>query len=273
MIAVLIGGCIVTPSTSPPPGDTATVTSTASASTTGDTGPAATADACGAGVARMEVALCAETTADGAFAEPTTGTYYATYEARVSGTVTEIGGALPPVADASRLLAACGPEHAWQVRLVDAAGETWTVGWSVPDAALGPSGEGLALGDTVDLVVRNDPTVFGPPREAILLADAGGPRVLFETIGLLTEAERGGVAAEVHNQDTCLTAETSVDFPMVEHYLVTLSGPAGGVSLRSGQQATIAGARDLDVVVTQAYRWPDCADGCSASEMGAWESP
>jgi hypothetical protein len=269
MIAVLVAGCVVTASTSPPPGDTAV----SSASPTGDTGPAATADACVGEVARMDVALCAETTADGGFTEPTDSTYYYTHEARASGTVTEIGGALAPVASASRLLAACGPEHAWQVRLVDAAGETWTVGWSVPDAVLQPSGEGLGVGDAVDLVVRYDPTVFGPPRQAILLADVGGPRVLFETIGLLTAAERGGVAAEVDRQDTCLTAEASVDFPVVEHFLVTLTGPAGGASLRSGQQATIAGGRNLEVVVTQAYRWPGCADGCSASEMGAWESP
>jgi hypothetical protein len=278
-LLALWAGCVPTPSTTKtgdtgPPSTTETGdTDTGGTSESGDTGtPPPTGDTgaptgtC-AGVALSPVRVCVETT------EPqSSSTTYGPQIASGSGAVTEIGGVLAAVPGSARFASfdPCGGDHAHQVRVVDGAGETWTFGWDLPlDATDAVSVDGFLLGGAVDFHTSYTWDSYSSSR-ALVLSDAVGP--LFVTEGFayqapLTEAQRGGIAIEVHHGDTCVVDD-------LEHRRVTFTGPDGPVDLWSGQRATVPlSGRDLDVTLNGAYQYVDCTDGCSADEWTAWETP
>jgi hypothetical protein len=277
-------GCVETPSTQKGAdqvgtADTAT-SDTRGTTPTGDTATG-TPNACPADVELLWAALCVETTAllDGptsTLGGPTPGSWvgYEDIDATGTGTVTEVGGALAAVPGSVPApgFDACDVDHAQQVRLIDDAGATWTVGWDLSRSPLDDrSADGIAVGEVLDFLVRFRWLGWSTSR-ALLLSDAGGPRVLFETHEELSDTQLGGVSVEIDYDDTCFTP--GEHFPLVEHYRVTLTGPGGTVDLRSGQQATLATAgRDLDFTVTGSFWYDDCADGCGGTELAAWETP
>jgi hypothetical protein len=252
-VAVLaMAGCVPTPSTTKTAtGDTATGTC--------------------AGVGPSPVRVCAETTALQS-SQTTATTYTPLQAASGSGAVTEIGGVLAAVAGSVRFgsFTACGTEYPYQVRVVDGAGETWTFGWDLPqDTSDADSVDGFQLGGAVDFYTSFTWFAYSSS-QALVLSDAVGPLFVTERLGYdppLTEAQRGGIAIEVHYDDTCVVGDE-------EHRRVTFTGPGGPVDLWSGQRATVPLAgRDLDVTLNGAYYLLDCADGCSADEWTAWETP
>jgi hypothetical protein len=258
LLAMSAVGCVPTPST-----DTGTGTGTGTGT-----------DACPADVEVLTVAMCVETTAPPSTVS--TGSYASssssTADASGAGTITEVGGALPAFADSARFgqFRPCGPEHTQQVRLVDDTGATWTVGWGIDGPIDDASADAFAVGAPVDFHAHYSWTYFFSSR-GVVLSDADGPQFLYETHGVLTDAERGGVTVELDRTDLCVVADPDGD---IEHDQVVFTGPDGPVTLRSGQQATVAlAARDLDLTVAGSYWYTDCSDGCGESLWTGWESP
>jgi hypothetical protein len=141
------------------------------ADTDADTG----APACDGPRTSLPLETCLETTAP----QPTATTYSAgdVVGARV---VTEVGGALAPVAGSAPAtgFAACGAGVTHQVRVVDGAGATWTFGWESHSALQDGSTAGLA-GATVSFEAHRRPDAYAWD-EDLALWDDQGPRVLLE---------------------------------------------------------------------------------------------
>jgi hypothetical protein len=252
--------------------DTATRTDTGAdtGTDTGAGGDTGLDDACGADVASVPIAVCAETTAPPA-AGPTTSWYGFPFEFSGAGTVTEVGGALAVTPGSAALegFELCDADFEQQVRLLDDLGETWTFGWDVDGAADAGSADAIAVGAVLGFY---GVWVFETysSAAALLVSDDLGPLFLFEQTERLTDEQRGGVGVSIDTTDTCV-----VDAEGAEHYLVEFSWTDGSAQLRSSQEVTIPlPDRDLDLILGGAWEYLYCTDGCALIEWAAWaEAP
>ncbi len=93
-----------------------------------------------------------------------------------------------------------------------------------------------------------------------MLSDDEGLLLVDETQAVLDDAARGGIAAQVDGDDTCVQRDSPND--VNDHFLVRVGTPVKA-SLRSGQSTDLTvGGQDLTFLVAGAYRTRDCADGC-----------
>jgi len=170
----------------------------------------------------------------------------------------------------------CGAEHEHQVRLLDATGVTWTVGWDVDGPVDDASTDGIGVGALLTLAVANRSGGAAGSDVAIALSDATGPVLFVERVSyqpLLTPEDRGGISVVTSYADGCLGTDP-YGYRALQRP-VTFEGPYGTVILNAGASGLVTLAdRTLDVTVGMSLLSLDGgADGMSAYGWTAWEDP
>jgi hypothetical protein len=237
---------------------TAVVAGTGCTSGGGGDGTADTGQAeCPAEV-HLEATACLETTAQ-------VGSDAGDIEGSVSGVVSELG--VPSTLYGSAPVRYFRPCDAVErvIRLVDDAGDTWTVGWAV-EGDLDELPDSVPVGAEVRL--SYDRYFAGYDiYSSLVIADAGGPRFVFADVGL-EPALLEGLAVAFDFSDTCPSV---IDGREWDEAPVTFTG-ASTLVLYSGQSGTVELASGaLDVVVPLSARNMDCTDGCGTYEWVGWD--
>ena len=234
------------------------------ASDTGDTGTVLTGD-CPVAIQHLPASACLESTTPATGTATTTANPYGDVTGVVPVTVTAVDpqDAVAGSAPVGGFPACDGPEHA--LRLVDADGETWTLGWSVAGAADAlPST--LAVGDTATLRFAWAFTGYSSVAN-LVVTDEGGPRFAFVDPWV----DPAWLAPFTLTVDWGNTCEVTLDGTGFLEDAVTVAGEAA-VTLYSGQSAEVAaGDRSLAVLVPNAWTYDGCADGCSVYQVVGWE--
>jgi hypothetical protein len=222
-----------------------------------DTGTA-TDDTCPPDIVPLAISACAESTI-----APSPDDEY-------SGTalLTEAGPALEAVPDSVALhgFDACDGTFPHQVRLVDDYGDIWTFGWEIEGDLDEESTQTLLPGTDLGFAVKARVDGKSGNALALLLADAVGPVLLYESHPLLSEEQRG-MSVDLDYTVSCMEGSR-------EHFGVTYAWAEGSVTLQSGQTATVPlPGRELFLLQGSAHEQTDCTDGCSSIEAMGWAEP
>lgn len=225
--------------------------------------------ACRASEVAIPSRVCAETTAAGF---DTNGA-----EAVVSGILTEVGGDLdraPGSVDFAGFHS-CNPLDHHQLRLVDDAGEAWTVGWDLVSPIEDGSTDALVVGARYTLALRDQGELPNVSTIGFALRDPDPVLVVdvFALASALTTKDRGGLLP-VPGPTTCAGADADGSLlPLRPVRFTTLDGDR--FTIRSGDSAQVElGRHELTVAVAESsYPPPGGADGGPITVWLAWALP
>lgn len=224
--------------------------------------------ACPADFATLEARLCFETTAPQGTGSTSTG-YYAPSGGDAAVTVAEVGAgqSLPGSAPVDGF-DACDAGFERTVRLTDADGYDWIVGWSLTGDLDAPSAAGLAAGADLALSWTYVPGGYSVDWQ-VVLADGDVPVLFYAYQSYLHDDQVAGLAVGL-GTDVCtwtdpVTEETFDELPVV-------FGADGALTLYTGQSGTIAvDDATLTVAVPFSAALQACDDGCSGSYYVGWK--
>jgi hypothetical protein len=274
MLALLLG-CRRHDEPHRPPAGPATTAVEDSAASRVDTAPVAPTDTdtgwpeCRTEAEGLAVELCAGTDSD---LPPS----YVAFDATVEAVVLEVGGDLGDAPGAPvGVFDACASRHGHQVRLEDADGRVWTIGWDVDGPIDGGSSGALWVGRPLVLHVRSLDYGYAVDR-ALSLTDPG-PVLFVESFldgPVLESADRGGLSAEVAREHGCTDrigpwGDAGVTYP------ATFADGSRAVRVHPGRSAALSlDDRDVELVVAESYRLLDgCAVACTHTTWIGWTSP